>query len=735
MAGDPSAKGGRAMTAVPILLNRQRDAQWRTVADTMAIGLPIVAVASALGWRLFGGAGVIALGLASLCALTIFAGVRARRLDRDWLIGALDASLPRFEDSSALLFRDRDALPGLLGLQRARIEGRIDEARSVDLRPAWSRRPILASWAAAAVLTATILIWPAAGSAARPVTDGQSAIMSAGAPAITAVRLRITPPAYTGLAIREQTALDASVPEGSRVEWIVDFTPQPTTASLEVPEARSTALVRDGTRWTGARLIDKPTLYRIAAEGLPRQRLHRIDAVADAAPVVQLIEPDRQLLLVTRGQTRWTPVFEVSDDYGVLDTATLKITVTKGDGENITFEQRSIPLSGTGEARRRRFSPTLDLAREGMAPGSDLIVQLVVSDNRNPERHIVGGPSVILRWPTDLGLADGLDGLAAPVLPVYFASQRQIIIDMEALIAERPRLDTARFVDRSDAIGNDQARLRTRYGQFMGGENEAGGSGGGIALPTNDAPPTPSLPTNDAPAPTRFERPDPHPDHEGHQEGDEPPAGIGHEEDVLHAFGHAHDEGDAATLFDPGTRSTLAQMLDAMFNSERALRQGRPEEALPFANIALELLKQAQQATRIFLRRTGSDLPPVDLSRRLTGKRDDIVAEDQPAPVRIPADTVVADAWRALDERATPGRTPPLALGTLDRWVRENRGRLSDPLALGAAIDTVRNEPGCLDCRRRLRALLWSALERPPVVVRRREAPNTRGERYLDAMR
>ena len=370
-----------------------------------------------------------------------------------------------------------------------------------------------------------------------------------------------------------------------------------------------------------------------------------------------------------------------------------------------------------------------------MAPGSDLIVQLVVSDNRTPERHIVEGPSVILRWPTNMALADGLNGMAAPVLPVYLASQRQIIIDMEALIAERRRLDPARFASRSDGIGNDQARLRNRYSQFMGGENEPGGSSGGIALPTSDAPSAPALPTNDAPAPPRFQRPEEHPDHDGHQEGDAAPSGIGHEEDVLHEFGHAHDEGDAATLFDPGTRSTLSQMLDAMWSSERALRQGRPEDALPFANTALELLKQAQQATRIFLRRTGSDLPPVDLSRRLTGKRDDIVAEDQPPPVRSPADTVVADAWRALDERPTPGRKPPLALGALDRWVGQNRGRLSDPLALGAAIDTVRNEPGCLDCRRRLRALLWSALERPPVVVRRREAPGARGQRYLDALR
>lgn len=171
-----------------------------------------------------------------------------------------------------------------------------------------------------------------------------------------------------------------------------------------------------------------------------------------------------------------------------------------------------------------------------------------------------------------------------------------------------------------------------------------------------------------------------------------------------------------------------------MWSSERELRQGRPEQALPFANEALELLKEAQRATRIFLPRLGADLPPVDFARRLTGKREDIVAENPERPERGPADAVAADAWRALEER--PGLTAtPLALGALDRWARENGGRLADPLALRAAIDTVRNEPACLDCRRRLRALLWTALQRPAPAPGRREAPGARGQRYLDALR
>jgi hypothetical protein len=715
------------MTAFPVLLAQRRAARRRAALDTAAIGLPLVLLATAVAWRLAGMWALLAVGALGIAALAFVASRRARRLDSGWMIGELDRRIARFEDSSALLFADARDLGGFASLQRGRLEARIAEAATVDLRPAWSRRWIASSWGAGVVLILAVLIWPEPG---QPLLAPQNATASspAGAPRITGARLRIVPPAYTGLPARQQSALDARAPEGSRIEWVVGFAPAPASASVAFPDSAPSALVRSGAGWSAGRTVQASTLYRIEAEGLPRQRLHRIDVVTDAAPVVRAVTPEAQLAMVTPGQTGWTPVFEATDDYGVQAVATLRITVTGGDGENITFNQRATTLRGRGDGRTRRFSTTLDLAREGMAPGSDMIVQLVVSDNRAPQRQVVEGPSVILRWPSNLGMAEGLDGMMQRVMPAYFRSQRQIIIDAEALIAQRRSLEAERFMDRSDELGHDQAQLRLRYGQFMG--EEAEGGGGGIALPTNDAPPArPGLPTNDAPAPAVGSGHDDHAD-EDHAEGQAP--AFGGDVDALHAYGHAHDDGEAATLFDPGTRSTLSLALDAMWGSERALRQGQPEDALPFAYRALELLKEAQQATRIFLARTGSNLPPIDLSRRLTGKREGIVAGDLAAAPREPADPTLVEAWRALEEG--PGAGAPLRLDALDRWASANRARLSDPLALSAAIDTVRNEPGCVPCRRRLRALVWTALERPPAGIQRRAAPGARGRRYLEAL-
>lgn len=714
---------------IAALSHHLRAARQRSLLDTVAIGLPIVLAIGVATWRLAGF--LAALGAMTLGALALgwTAWKRARCLDTAWLTAALDAHAPALEDSSDLLLRPPGALEGLAALQQARLQARLAEAAALDLRPDWSRRWIAATTGVGAVMILAFALWPSA----REAGGGPGGLRSAstlGAPRIAGARLRITPPAYTGQRPFEQSGLDLRAPASSRIEWMVNLVPSPGTAILGFPGEASLTLRREGGRWLGDRVFARSALYRVEAEGLPRQRLHRLEMIPDAAPVVRVLTPDSALTLTAPGQTRWAPIFEVRDDYGVAANALVRVTVTKGEGENITTTERTLPLTGQGDARLKRFAADLDLRREGLEPGGDMIVQLVVSDNRAPAPQTVEGPSIILRWPAAMGLADGLEGMARQILPVYFRSQRQIIIDAEALIAQRGRITPEAFLDRSNGLGGDQAQLRLRYGQFMGEEAERGGSG--LSIPTNDAPAL-DLPTNDGPAaaPSKPEPEKSHGPDDGHDHGAEP-ATFGEMGDVVAQFGHAHDTGDAATLFDPGTRSTLAQALDAMWNSERALRQGKPRDALPHAHRALDLLKNAQQATRIFLARAPAKMPPVDLSRRLTGKRDGIVSGRLAPATRDPADTPAVEAWRSLGE-ARPAA--PLRLDALARWVTANQKRLADPLALSAQIDTVRNEPGCLDCRQKLRALLWTALERPPTGVLRRAPADARGRRYLDALR
>jgi hypothetical protein len=717
---------------IPALAHHPRAARLRTVLDTLAVGAPAVLAGGVAAWRLGGLPATLGVAAVGAGAVAWTAWRRTQRFDKAWLTAALDARAPGLEDSTDLLFRPPGELDGLAALQQARLQARVAQAAALDLRPAWSRRAIAWSVGLSAVVIAAAALVPSGQGTPRAPGETRAASPLA-APRLAGVRLRITPPAYTGQRPFEQSGLDVRAPANSRIEWTTSFLPNPDAATLTFPGEAPLALRREAGRWTGGRVFERSALYRIEAPGLARQRLYRLELVPDAAPVVRVLTPATSLTLVEPGQARFTPVFEVRDDYGVAAGATLRITVTKGEGENITTTERTMVVTGQGEARLKRFPVSLDIAREGLARGGDMIVQLVVSDNRAPGPQTVEGPSLILRWPNDPGPVDGLEGMARQIVPVYFRSQRQIIIDSEALLARKAKISADTFMDKANGLGEDQAQLRLRYGQFMGEEAEGGGSGGGIALPTSDAP-TQDLPTSDGPpAPTKKKTED-HDDHgpgDGHDHENEG-SQLGDMGDLLAKFGHAHDTGDAATLYSPNTRQALVQALDAMWSSERALRQGEVKAALPHAYRALALLKQAQQAQRIYLARTPPKLPPIDLTRRMTGKRDGIVSGRLAPVVRDAADTPAVEAWRALGE---VGRAAPPNLDALARWVTANSGRLPDALSLSAAIDTVRNEPECADCRRKLRALLWTALERPPSGVERRAPADARGRRYLDALR
>jgi hypothetical protein len=718
-----------ARPALPAVLLRA--ARRRLWLDTAAVAAPLLAAAAALGWVLLGAPGLIALALVGALGGWLAAGLRARRITPAALAARLDGSEQQLEDSAELLFEDAAALAGLAALQRTRLEQRLAEGLALDPRPPWSRGAIGAAWAAGACAAALLLLAPWPGGRMPRVLGVGAGESAAGAVQITGLRLRITPPAYTKAAAREQTEPDVKAPAGALLEWRVRFSSPPAAAEVEFASGPALPLRREGDRWIGARPVERSTLYRIEAQGAPRQPWRRIEAVADAPPVVRPAPQTARLTLVQPGQTRWTPEFEALDDYGLEPIARLRVTTASGDGEQISVATREAPLRGTGEGKRMRWSAPLELAREGLAPGGDLIVQLIVRDNRRPTPHEVEGPSVILRQPSQQALADGLDGLLVPTLPAFFRSQRQIILDAEALLRARSSLSAEAFAERSYALGADQAALRLRYGQFVGEEGPEG-----PAPPTNDAPAAPPLPTNDSPAP----EPAPAPARSEHFAGDghdhgaeefaEPGRPGGAIADAARRFGHVHDQGEAATLFSPGTRTLLAQMLDAMWGSERALRQARPDEALPFARRALEALKQAQQATRIYLSKTGSRLPPLDLARRLTGKREGIAPErlEEARAVLAPE---LAQVWRALEER--PGAPAP-QLDALEQWLLANPTALADPLALRAAIEAVRLDPACADCREALRAALWDALRAQPPTAQRRAGADAVGARYLEAL-
>ncbi|WP_367344681.1 hypothetical protein [Stenotrophomonas bentonitica] len=705
---------------------RARRRQWLAVAGVL---LPLALAVTAVAVRL---AGISIGSVVLLVTLLLVVGTatwRARRLDRQWLVRRLDAH-PVAQDSADLLFADTATLNPLQQLQRDRISRTLHGAMP-DLRTPWPRRWLVASWLFGVLVTVLAVGWPAPG-APLPVLPGTAAPEASVAlpPRLQSARLQIRAPAYTGQAARTQTALDAKVVQGSALDWSLRFTAQPSTAALQLHDGTRIALRRDGEAWVAQWRASRPTLYRIVTEpALSAPRLYRLDVVPDRPPSVRVIAPDRTLVLATPGQRQWILQFEASDDFGVAANAELALTLAQGSGENITFREQRIALTGTGPATQRRFARTLDLAALGAGPGNDVIAQLHVRDNHTPTPQTAQSTSLILRLPSEEQvLGADLEGMVKKTLPAYFRSQRQIIIDAEALIKQRGNLSAEEFVKRSDAIGVDQRILRLRYGQFLGEESE----GAPKAPPTSD-----SLPTSDAPAADHDDdhahapatAQDSHDDHDhGASKADAAPV-FGAATDVLSEYGHTHDHAEAATLLDPETRAILKAALDQMWSSEGELRQGRPERALPFANKALEFIKKVQQAERIYLARVGPELPPIDEGRRMGGDRADLGSRTLAiSPVAAPDPAIVA-VWQQL---ADTGNAPDLDV--LSQWLGRNERRLADPLSLAAAIEELRIQPDCNACRSTLRAQLWRALLRPLPQVERRATPDPMAQRYLDAL-
>ncbi|QWP75235.1 hypothetical protein J5226_16585 [Lysobacter sp. K5869] len=675
-------------------------------------------------------------GAGIACAATAFGIVwvawrawrGAVRLDREWLVRRLNALRSDMDDSADLLFAESGSLRGLQRLQRARLERRIEAGPQTDVREPPSWRALAACAAIALALTAAAALWPQPDRlpAELALSPAPPVAAAPGQPRLIAQALRIEPPGYTGLPAREEPGLEGRVPEGATLRWRLRFEPQPAQAALVFHDGERLPLRRDGETWSAQRALAKSSLYRIDAAGAPQaqtRRLYRLDVVPDRPPQLRVLQPERGLTLLARGQKTWPLAFEASDDYGVAATARLRIVLAQGSGEQITFRERSVALRGSGGATAKRFVHALDLAALGFAVGDDLIVQLSASDNRAPQPQTALSPSLILRWPADPGSeATGIEGMVKTVLPAYFRSQRQIIIDAEALIAQRRKLDGDAFVKKSDAIGVDQRLLRLRYGQFLGEEAE-----GEPKLPTSDSEDEHAHEGegHDVSAPA-----DAHDHAPAAAAGADKPV-FGEAGAVLEEYGHTHDHAEAATLLDPQTRALLKSALDQMWQSELHLRQGQPQQALPFAYKALGFIKQVQQASRIYLARVGPELPPIDESRRLSGDRTGLARrEDALAPASA-ADPLPARLWRELQAPASQ----PVDYAALERWLGANQSRVPDPLAFAAALAALRDRPDCGECRARLRGLLWPLLQAPATTVRARDAGDARDRRYFDALR
>jgi hypothetical protein len=698
-----------------VLLQRdQARVRRRRSAIALALLLP---PALALAWlaQRHLGAGFVVVFAAVLSYVWWL--LQERRRDLRGYLRLLNSADARFDDSAELLLADTTTLTPLAQLQRQRLQARVADGLP-DLRPAWPQRALAGSLALTGVLL-VLSLWsppdaPPAPVATMPPTTTATTVR------LTGATVAVTPPRYTGLPASRSEDLDLRVPAGAQLLWQLQLQPAPRAARLRFHDGRSLELVRDGDSWSTQTRLDEAALYRLEIDAdLPLQdeRRYRLDVIADAPPQIRVDAPDRTLSLREPGQSGWDFDIQASDDYG-LGEASLEIVRAQGSGENIQVKRDTVRLRGTGDAREQRYRHRIDLDALALDPGDEVIVRFDVADRRDPGPQHSRSASYILRLPppqADDGV--GMEGLVRTALPAFFRSQRQLIIDTEALIAERPKLSEDSFVAKSDALGVEQKILRLRYGQFLGEEFESG-RGAAHAAPA----------AGDARGEDKTAAEAPGEDHD-HDHAAATPQRFGDAGNVLAEFGHTHDHTEAATLLDPETKRILKVALEQMWQAELQLRTGKPQQALPYENKALEQIKLVQQASRIYLARVGLELPPVDETRRLSGERKDLRDSTSAAVAATPADADLDAVWQSLRTNATPDWE------RWDAWQRRRGAAAADALDLAAAADNLRRDPACAACRAELRDRLWPLLPRASAASAGRTAPDAAGRAYLDALR
>jgi hypothetical protein len=374
-----------------------RPARFRAATDLVLVWSPLVVAIAAIGWRLAGIGWAIGVVLVGAIVLGLAARAAAGRFDRGWLVRRLDAGETQLEDSVGLLFGEAELGP-IQRLQAKRIASRLESIDPNTLVEGRSRRAIAVPWALGLAAVVVVILWPAPKAASPPLTPvAEEGSVVAGKPRLTGQRVRIVPPAYTGLPARYSERLDVRAPAGSRIEWKLAFSPQPESAALQFVGGQAIPLTNSGDGWDGSLRLDVPSLYRITAAGMDSaQPAHRLEPIEDTPPQVRVVEPASGLVMMQQGQRTWRVVFEASDDYAVNRSARLTITTAQGEGENVTFSERNRTVLGTGPAGQMRFAVDLDLASFNLEPGSDLVVQLTVADTRSPKPQVVRGPAS--RW-------------------------------------------------------------------------------------------------------------------------------------------------------------------------------------------------------------------------------------------------------------------------------------------------------------------------------------------------
>ena len=445
-------------------------------------------------------------------------------------------------------------------------------------------------------------------------------------PTFVTAELSTTPPSYTGLTITNSKNMNASAISGSILKWRLEFTSsQNLSMKLSNNRGEEISLKKIGEKFEYSDQLISSGLYTFKAfwhDSLVYQSdYYRLEAIPDLAPKIEPSSKELYKLHFLKDPKNVQISAKISDDF-LVNQAFIVATLARGSGENVKFREVKFPIV-QANFKQANISKNIDLKALNFAPGDELYYYWAAFDNKQPTPNYTKSDTyfIVYKDTSQTEEAD-LATMAMNIMPEYFRSQRQIIIDTEKLIAKRKKLGKEDFNSTSNEIGFDQKALRLRYGQYLGEEEESS-IGGVNALPSDvetDGDMLKGFRHDHDEGEGDHEDGEKHNEHE-HQHGAENPNESDPVANLLADYIHSHDDGEANTYYEQSTRSLLKMALEQMWQSELHLRMYEPEKAIPFEKKALEYLKSAQQKARTFVKKTSFDPPPIkEKEKRLTGE-------------------------------------------------------------------------------------------------------------------
>jgi hypothetical protein len=468
------------------------------------------------------------------------------------------------------------------------------------------------------------------------------------------LRVRVLPPAYSGLSV-EEISSDAPVRvlAGSRIEVLMRASGAVEGATLtvngETLAMRSLGAGSFGGSFTASASGAFET--RVVADeslALPAPIVRAIEVYDDTAPEALIVEPaSDQLLRSVPGapvSVRWT----ARDDLGLAGVS-LKYIKSRGEGDAAKFTNGEIVVGNVARTSGREWQGAghLDLRRLDMQPGDTLVFWAEARDRRATSSANNTGRSASLAIAiaapelAKLNLSD----LRPNEIGRFLLSQRAIIIHTEKLHGARARLSKEELVRRSNDIAAEQREFKNSFNDYLniegaGEESEEGGA----------------------------------------QSIEEQVRAAEDERTAPHF--HGIPEPPAAA---PTSVKEMIYAIRAMWDAEDALTNADTALALKHEREALARLKRAQSAVR-YVPPIVAQSKPIDLKRRYAGELAEIKTRMEKIVRRPPSAAIVsvrgalADAYSALtDLQATlnaPASVRASAIGRARERARAAADRL-----------------------------------------------------------